>query len=263
VRNPTQQQNKDLQQSKKLRNLPKEVVNLLVYVIHTESAACLANHVLKFSGFSCQNRDTWVASITLRSWRVYNKSEEAVGTGTSIRSILNGDESGQQNGTACGSSTNEKNTGEQTDTSTNGSVARGKEVCQRAKPEDTDTPDDEPIKLPEKLQDALPLKKSGETVVDKNLTFVLEVSSIVISTNAFGDFSQCTIISELIDDGKMREEGGVVDEAHKLWQKFIHQPQTARCLVFCLVLGKMCQKITENYGEAVGKLTPILKLDVS
>jgi hypothetical protein len=162
------------------------------------------------------------------------------------------------------------------------------------KTEGTDTPDDEPIKLPANLREIWKktLKKALEkteeitenktlsntvknalekmektmkkTVKDKaedeNLTFMLEVSSIAISTNAFGDFSQCTVISELIGEKSMEI---IVEQARELWQKFIHQPQTARCLVFFLVLSKMCERITEDYEAAVLKLTPILNFDVS
>ncbi len=42
-----------------------------------------------------------------------------------------------------------------------------------------------------------------------------------------------------------------------------HQPQTARCLVFFLLLGKMCDVITVCYEEAIDTLSSILKLDVS
>ncbi|KAE9372599.1 hypothetical protein N431DRAFT_439681 [Stipitochalara longipes BDJ] len=58
------------------------------------------------------------------------------------------------------------------------------------------------------------------------------MSSIAISTNAFGDFSKCTIISDLIKDETMQ---GIVEESQRILQKFIHQPQTGRCLVFLLV----------------------------
>jgi hypothetical protein len=114
--------------------------------------------------------------------------------------------------------------------------------------------DDEPIYLPMNLEEVwLP-------TVNKKLSFELEVSSIVISTNAFGDFSKCTVISDLIGKSDMK---AIVEDAQKLWQKFIHQPQTGRCLVFFLVLGKMCQQITEDYEKAIQELTSILKLDVS
>jgi hypothetical protein len=88
----------------------------------------------------------------------------------------------------------------------------------------------------------------------------LEISSIVLSTNPFGDFSKCTIISELIDEKEMKD---IVEKARILWQKFIHQPQTGRCLVFLLVVGKLCQEVTKTYEEAINKLTSILELDVS
>lgn len=123
--------------------------------------------------------------------------------------------------------------------------------------------DDEPIYLPENLdrvwRKAQKARDQSKTTLEE-LSFELDVSSIVISTNAFGDFSKSTIVSELLTEETVRN---IVEEARKLWQKFIHQPQTARCLVFFLILGKMCQKITENYTEAIHELTSILELNVS
>jgi hypothetical protein len=94
----------------------------------------------------------------------------------------------------------------------------------------------------------------------ENLSFDLDVSSIIISTNSFGDFSKSTVISELLGYCEMEK---VVQDARRLWQKFIHQPQTARCLVFFLILGKMCREITQNYIAAIDELTFILELNVS
>jgi hypothetical protein len=191
------------------RTLAKNLLDLLVYVLHPSSAPCLGNHVLKFSRFSCQKGETWVASITLRSWRV--------------------DKNGLQ---------------------------RKDKSSQTSK-------DDEPIYLPtilkrvwRKAQDD---RDPNETRLE-NLSFELDVSSIVISTNAFGDFSKSTIVSKLIGEEDMHN---IVQDTCKLWQTFIHQPQTARCLVFFLILGKMCQKITRNYTAAIKELTAILELNVS
>jgi hypothetical protein len=316
---------------------------LLVYVIHTESAPCLANHVLKFSGFSCQNRDTWVASITLRSWRVHIDSQKVGGTEASKGYVPEGGGNGQRTGTAtglCGVPAAEENSSDQTSTSKNGAIGSEKEVSQQTdatqeanaastetedagtpgdlakeitkstnmsddaaeeRTESTNTPDDEPIilpanlikiwknrvekavgnteknskKKPEKHSEKKPenntenvpekesrkiKKKAVNDVEDENLTFMLEVSSVAISTNAFGDFSKCTIISELIGKEIMDI---IAPQARELWQKFIHQPQTARCLVFFLVLGKICERITKDYEAAVQKLSPILDFDVS
>jgi hypothetical protein len=48
----------------------------------------------------------------------------------------------------------------------------------------------------------------------------------------------------------------ISEEARKLWQKFIHQPQTARYLVFHLLLAG-------SYEKAIEKLSSILTLGVS
>jgi hypothetical protein len=193
-----------LRESGKLATIPKKVLNLLVYVIHPETAACLGDHILNFSRFSCQTGDTWVASITLRSWRVGSEEPE-----TETRS-----NSPSQNSS-------------------------------------------DEFSLPPNLRQVWG-KVNG---VDEKTIFKPEVSSIILSTNSFGDFSKCTVVSGLItDDDKMKS---IVEDARKLWQKFIHQPQTARCLVFFLLLGKFCEEITEHYEEAIKKLSSILKLDVS
>jgi hypothetical protein len=68
------------------------------------------------------------------------------------------------------------------------------------------------------------------------------------------------LVSKLIGEEDMHN---IVQDTCKLWQTFIHQPQTARCLVFFLILGKMCQKITRNYTAAIKELTAILELNVS
>jgi hypothetical protein len=52
------------------------MLNLLIYVIHPSAAACLSNHVLRFSRFSYQKNDSWVANITLRCWRVGAKGPD-------------------------------------------------------------------------------------------------------------------------------------------------------------------------------------------
>ena len=87
----------------------------------------------------------------------------------------------------------------------------------------------------------------------------LKVSSIVISTNCFGDFSKCSVVTDLISDSKLRK---LADVAQELWQKFIHQPQTARCLVFLLILGLLCQEIARRYEDAVNHFVRLLNLKV-
>jgi hypothetical protein len=188
--------------------IPKKTLDLLVHVIHPESASCLGYHILNFSNFSCKTGDAWIASISLKSWQV--DYEEI--------SKLNGSPS--QNPST-----------------------------------------DDPFRLSGDLH-SLWNKVTGaddKKLIEK-MVFKPEMSSIVISTNEFGDFSKCTIVTELIDNKKM---GYIVKDARKLWQKFIHQPQTARCLVFFLLLGIMCQKITDQYKKAIEELISVLKHNVS
>jgi hypothetical protein len=63
-------------------------------------------------------------------------------------------------------------------------------------------------------------EKVGKEVesVSKNTIFRPEVSSIILSTNSFGDFSKCTVVSEFMEEEIMLE---IARDARKLWQKFM------------------------------------------
>jgi hypothetical protein len=187
--------------------IPQKILELLVYVIHPESAACLGDHIrdiLNFSRFSCQTGDTWVASITLRSWQVHKKDE----------------------------------------------IDRKQTID----PNFQNSADD--FYLPTNLKQVWDQVKE----VSDCTYFKPEVASIVLSTNSFGDFSECTVVAEFINPEKMRF---LATKARKVWQKFIHQPQTARCLVFFLLLGNMCEELTGQYEVAIKALSSLLPLDVS
>ncbi len=214
----------------------RDILELLVYVIHPESAACIGNHILKFSQFSCQRRDTWVASITLRSWRKGSKP--------------------QADKTAIGKQTDTAKAKKKTHWRTRYPEKEDVASKRRMGPFQPGFSDDNPISLPTKMKSAW----KDVAGIDENLIFELDMSSIIMSTNSFGDFSKCTIISELLDENQMKS---IVEAARKLWQKFVHQPRTARCLVFFLLLGELCKQITEHYEENIKTLTYILKLDVS
>jgi len=202
--------------------MPSKLVELYKYVIHPEATPCLDNHHLRFTRFFCNKQDTWVAGITLRSWQVVRKAPNSATTlpGPS------GPPSGPK--TSVSSNTAESSSGESFQ---------------------SHFPDDRPVKPPDDWEDRL-----GEVS-----HFELEVSSIVISTNTFGDFSKCTILSELIQQEDMER---LVDDARMLWQKFMHQPQTGRCLIVFLVLGRICHIIAENYDQSLHALVPIMGLEV-
>ncbi|PMD41100.1 hypothetical protein L207DRAFT_320963 [Hyaloscypha variabilis F] len=182
--------------------IPKQVLKLLVYVFHPESASCINDYISSFAQFSCSTGDTWVASITLASWQV-EKGE--INTfrplGKSSQDLL----------------------------------------------------DSTSLCFPRDLHQI-----SGKLKDLEQLIFRSRMSSFVISTNAFGDFSKCTIVTELIGSERMDL---IVKEARELWQKFIHQPQTARCLVFLLLLGMICRELTKGYEESINKLSSVLKFN--
>jgi hypothetical protein len=121
--------------------------------------------------------------------------------------------------------------------------------------------DDKRIFLPSTL--IKPLEAVNEPVSkreqDNPHQAILKVSSIIISTNSFGDFSKCSVVTDLISDSKLRKLADVLQE---LWQKFIHQPQTARCLVFLLLLGLLCQEIARQYEDALTYFVDLLNLEV-
>ncbi len=125
-----------------------------------------------------------------------------------------------------------------------------------------DSPEDACIKLLPHLME--PLRRSRPKIFAlENETIAkaeLKVTSIILSTNEFGDFSKCTIISELLDDLALMKLGNKVPE---LWHEFIHQPQTGRCLVFFLILGRLCQEIAREYKETINWFVRIINLDVS
>jgi len=197
----------------------------MVYVIHSDATTCLGNHALNFSSFSCQAGETWVASITLRCWKENSGKNESKPL--------------QQPKGQC--------------------RFWRRPIVQNNRAGDYGYGEDRPITL-RKSQENAWSKSQREEVKKGELRFELDVSSIVLSTNAFGDFSKCTIVSELIEE---EDVGELAEAARRLWQKFIHQPQTARCLVFFLMLGRLCQRIHKKYIDATDKLAEMLALNVS
>lgn len=116
--------------------------------------------------------------------------------------------------------------------------------------------------LPKGLME--PLQRVNKQAYDNELRepriIVPQVSSIVLSTNTFGDFSQCSLFSELIP----KEELDLLcDEIDTLWDQFVHQPQTGRCLYFLLVLGLLCQRIADESKNAMDHFVSIINLEVS
>lgn len=64
----------------------------------------------------------------------------------------------------------------------------------------------------------------------------------------------------MMPGSKLRYAG---EKAQELWRIFVHQPQTARCLVFLLLLELLIQEIEKQYMDAAAYLIGKLNLDVS
>jgi len=206
----------------------KDLVRLLIYVLHRGSIDCVANHMFGFSRFYLNDSSPWVARITVTSWMLQDLEPH--------------DRGANDTGSLPPAKQPE--------------VPQGEEGYRRRK--------EKPIYIPanskrEKALHHLKGIKGGQHKV-KRKQVALTVSSIAISTTAFGDFSKTTIISEILPGSKIIRAG---EEAQKLWRVFIHQPQTARCLAFLLLLGLLCQEIAQQYNQAADYFADILNLDVS
>jgi hypothetical protein len=129
------------------------------------------------------------------------------------------------------------------------------------------------ISLPESLAKALrrldkdgsrirnQLTPSTENTEEAVLLYraVPKASSIIISTNPFGDFGKCSVISEILTEPTMVH---LCEKAKEVWQKFVHQSQTGRCLIFLLFLASTCQAMAIQYEVALGYFVRLIKLDV-
>jgi hypothetical protein len=85
-------------------------------------------------------------------------------------------------------------------------------------------------------------------------------TTIVMTSNNLGDFTKCTIISRIIDEECMVQFSKTAVE---IWNAFVHQPQTTRCLVFLLLLGLTCESLAKKYEDIHDVLNNELGLSVS
>ncbi|KAI1772246.1 hypothetical protein F4818DRAFT_180300 [Hypoxylon cercidicola] len=196
---------------------------------------CFINHISRFPDFSCQKGNTWVTRITLQSWSKSTISPNQYEEKTSRPGISKS-------------------------TPTRSGFTRSTGYLPNIHPQETINEEDLQILLPPLLRESLQcINKDVFWSEQENPGIVsLEVSSIVLSTNGFGDFSQCTIISELLD-GKGQKI--LSQQCKEIWERFIHQPQTARCLVFLAILGLLCQRMADQYREAMEYFIRFIDID--
>ncbi|KAM7197469.1 hypothetical protein V8F20_006614, partial [Naviculisporaceae sp. PSN 640] len=107
----------------------------------------------------------------------------------------------------------------------------------------TATKEDDKIRLPANLlRHAHNLKRYPRDMQ-------LHISSVGMSTNSFGDFSKCSIITSHLPQSQVDDRLGPV--AQQIWDSFTHQPQAGRFLVFSLVLGTLAQAMVTHYTNIV------------
>ena len=194
---------------------------------HTESIDCFDSHFSGSSSFLCHRDEEWLTRITLRYWSLNPHQSQT-----------------------------ERDGGREPTPNSAGPFQIGQEECWVGYQSDFDE-ERMCISLPESLAKAL---KEGSRTHDQLLyKAVPKVSSIIISTNPFGDFGKCSTISEILPECIMVH---LCENAKEVWQKFVHQSQTGRCLIFLLFLGSTCQAMARKYREALGYFVRLIKLDV-
>ncbi|KAK3290899.1 uncharacterized protein B0H64DRAFT_446714 [Chaetomium fimeti] len=106
------------------------------------------------------------------------------------------------------------------------------------------TQEEDKIEIPDNL--FLEHRRKNNPLQNKPPLVELRVSSVAISTNRFGDFSRCSLITYQIPCCRLKKLGVMAQE---IWDKFTHQPQTGRFLVFCMILGELCESLVSDYQD--------------
>lgn len=259
----------------------KHLLGALVHVLCPTSTACLINHLLKLSRFSNPKRNDWIAFITVVSW----DQEERACKDCSPQNgndLLNPDseksgKSGKSKYPHSDPEKGESSTHARTssaDTSNPSNCVNTPQKSHRTTKPDTENPTNrmeiEPICLPHKLETLVTttqLNNEGHERLDVSLpaklmkkSFKPQVSYFVLATNGFGDFRKCTIMSELLTNKDLEEN--IAEKSKIIWRKFVHQPQTGRCLLFLQVLKVVISRMTGRYRDALNTLESVLDLDV-
>ncbi|KAH7303389.1 hypothetical protein B0I35DRAFT_446717 [Stachybotrys elegans] len=191
-------------------------------MLHPEILDCLENHTMRVSKFALEKKTSVIAHITIRSWSLEKKS---------------------------GKRQEKQQKSQQPD-------PRGQDILEWNAPRFLN--DEELIRLPQELDKIYRVDKQTGDLKRDPPNMELKVSSIGMSTNEFGDFSKFTVITDLIPPRELKKLSRTV---HDIWNKFVHQPQTGRFLVFSAILACICQEIAAHYHDAVRVFVGEFQLD--
>ncbi|KAK0715081.1 hypothetical protein B0H67DRAFT_553679 [Lasiosphaeris hirsuta] len=78
------------------------------------------------------------------------------------------------------------------------------------------------------------------------ITEKAEPTTILMTTNALGDFTKCSIVSKMLPECAIYR---FADTATEIWTMFSNQPQTGRCLAFLHLVGLVCEATSAHYEE--------------
>jgi hypothetical protein len=85
-------------------------------------------------------------------------------------------------------------------------------------------------------------------------------SSIVMTGDGQGYNWICTVLSSLTDPKAIMT---TIDRFPRVLQLFLHQQASGRCLIFFMILGHICGKLTSEYNEILEHLDNVVELGVS
>jgi hypothetical protein len=207
----------------------RKVTNALRHMWHVETKPTIENHYASFSHLSTTTSPTWSINLTLLHWSLKPREEHS-------------HSSSRQNRSTPSSFTfaSEAEAGNADFYKYDGSIF---------------PPDNlgHPIKKA-LFEINLPQPVTGSYKIQRN------ASSVVISTNLLGDFGKCTVLTTLLDD---EAKARISQEAIRIWNACINQPQITRCLIGLAVVGALCSVMQEQYEVIIKELTEKIDLGVS
>ena len=223
--------------------LPAGLLRLFVHVLHPEMIECFNNHHHRLPRFGrLMRQETMVVHITLRSWSLQPEKKDP---GASTSPAGEEEEPGPPTGRGLGPF--RRPTALAVAASVRGwAHRRGRGHNAESSREHLATGRDDKGYEEGKIE--IPPNLLGVLAGKGPKPMELKVSSIGMSTTEFGDFSKCSIITDLIALKEIQQLG---PQAQKIWDGFTHQPQTGRFLVFSLVLGHITRGMVRDYNQII------------
>jgi hypothetical protein len=225
-----------------LQSCARSIIQALAYVLHTEALDALDDHFGNCPQFSNVSKSNWEAKLTLIYWTLKIRPEDDYPRNHhSGHSLMFWRKPASSSiGTQPRDAENGLSSAEADD---NFDEGRGKSA--------QFPPDYLGQKRVPRLQPAQ-FSLAKHHIEEKATT-------ICLSTNTLGDLGKCTVISRIISEDDMVEFSR---KSVDIWNAFIHQPQTTRCILFLLLVGYTCESLAQKYREILEVLKDELGLNV-